>query len=193
MPQIFKQLSISSSKELSNCVVSHCHKDSFTLWHAHTVPVSGDLHVHLQHHCLFWLREFSCFHMLSVGGVVAPSFCVSMQSSDPLTSENKPLSEFTYMHQKCVWLLFAPFIVAILAGVESSQCLRGILAALPDIGRGHNTVRQHLTMSDHILAAVPSVAFSIPPTPANFCASQTLTASQADSCSNRLLLVMPGL
>lgn len=83
----------------------------------------------------------------------------------------KNLSKFIYIHQKCVCLLFAPFIVAILAGVESSQCLTGILAALPDISRGHNTVRQHLTMSDHILAAVPSVAFSIPPTLANFYAS----------------------
>lgn len=67
------------------------------------------------------------------------------------------------MHQKFVWLLLAPFTVAILAGVESSQCLTGILAALPDRGRDHNTLRQHLAMSDHILAAVPSVAFCIPP------------------------------
>lgn len=42
-------------------------------------------------------------------------------------------------------------------------------------------------MSDHILAAVPSVSLSIPPTVANFCVSQTLTASLADCCSNRLV------
>lgn len=101
MPQIFKQLSESNSKELSNCVLSHCHKDSFTLWHTHTVPVSGDLHVHLQHHCLFWLHEFSCFHMPSVRGVVAPGFCVSRQSTGPFTTE-KPLQVHIYPPKMCM-------------------------------------------------------------------------------------------
>lgn len=111
--------------------------------------------MHLQHHLLFCLSGFFCFHVLSMGGVIAPDFCVSAMYWS-IHQCKKPLSKFTYMHLKRVWLLSVLFTVG-------------------------------------IPTAVPSVAPSMPPTVANFCASQTLTASQADSCSNRLLLVMPRL
>lgn len=147
MPQIFKQLSVSNSKELPNCVLSYCHEDSFTLLHTRAVPC---------------LRRSACASpassaFLAVWVLLFPhAVCGRCDCSRFLClyarywstrQWKKPLSKFTYMHQKCVWLLFAPFIVVILAGVESSQYFMGILAALPDLGRGHGTVR---ATSDHV-------------------------------------------
>lgn len=186
MPQIFKQLSLSNSKDLFDCVLYHCYKDSFTLLHTHAVPC---------------LRRSACASpassaFLAVWVLLFPhALCERCDCSGFLclckllvhSPVDKPLSKFTSMHQKCVWLLFASFIVAILAGVENSQCLTGIWAALPDLSRGHSTVR---APSDHVRLHLGCYSFCFPlhcPCFANFCASQPSTASQANSRSSRLV------
>lgn len=173
-------LSPAASKMYSHCCIH-------TQYH-----VSGGLHVHLQYYLVFWLCWCwcSCFHMPSVGGVIVPIF-VSLCNLLVYSPGKKSLSSSSHI---CTENMCGCFLhPLVLLEQKAHNVLRESWLLCLTQAEDMALLGQHLTMSDHILAALPSVALSIPPAIANLCASEALTASQADSCSNRLVLVMPGL
>lgn len=88
---------------------SHCYV------HAQS-PLSGGMH--LKHDPLFWPCGFLVSCLLRE--MWFSNFCVSVQSTSPHPSEKAP-RRFTFMHPRCGQLLFAPFIVTVLAGVEAAH------------------------------------------------------------------------